>query len=215
MKKFNFLTIFLVLLFAVSVNAGVVIEQGTPVDTGTGAVPTISTEHLEVHEGDTYTVNFQNAVTTTGQMTAIGFNTPAAASGYVHVVFLAESSAASDFRVVEAPSVDASEGTETTPYNRNRNSANTSGVTSIETVPAAGEVTTYNETQAATANITETTVIYQESIGTAGNPVTSSGGLSRGTVEFVLAASTQYIFMLDATTTTAMDHNLVINWYEH
>jgi hypothetical protein len=85
----------------------------------------------------------------------------------------------------------------------------------VEASPTANEVTTYNETQAASANITTTTQIYHEHLGASGNPVSALGGQTRGQTEFLLKQNTQYAIILQALDNNDNSHNIILNWYEH
>lgn len=182
------------------------------VDRSTNAIKTIEYEHNEVHGGSHYTCHFTNDCTNTGEMTVIAFNT-ANTTKWVHLVAVATATAQTNFGIYENTSIDVDEGTQLTIYNNNRNSSNTSGVTSIETVPVVNKATSFNEAQAAGANITTTTEIYSEHIGSNSGP-RASGGNSRGSAEFVLEQNQQYAIILTSLNNDDNTHNLVLEWYE-
>jgi hypothetical protein len=118
--------------------------------------------------------------------------------------------------IYENPSCDTGEGGNFTPINRNRNSINTSGVLSIEAPAVANRITTFNEAQAATANITKTTPIFQIALGTAGvGAFGGNGGASGGRVEFVLQRNQQYAFMVESLDANDNYHTVQLDWYEH
>ncbi|MCK5640656.1 MAG: hypothetical protein KAJ19_07660 [Gammaproteobacteria bacterium] len=181
----------------------------------TGSTVTVDFSHHEAHDGDAFRTGMSNMTTNTGEMTCIGFNTPNTAK-WAHLIVYATATAWAKVSLYENPSVDAGEGTEVTPINHNRNSSKTSTLSSIEAVPGVGEVTTFNETQAASANITTTVdLLFGEEIGKTGNPATASGGQSRGTSEVILEQDQQYIACVTALDNNDNYHGLHGNWYEH
>lgn len=188
------------------------VARAVRIDSSTHAMETITYSHHEIHGGSSFTCHYNNDVTNIGEMTVIAFNTPNTTK-WVHVVVEYESSAASYFAIYENPSIDDDEGTQLTIYNRNRNSATAATVTSIETVPVANKATSYNEAQAAGANITTTTELARAYLGSGERKSVGAGG--RGITEFVLDQNQQYAFMLVATTNDDCTHNLTLDWYEH
>jgi len=182
-------------------------------DKATNALNTISYEHHEIHSGGSYTCHYNNTCTNTGEMTVIAFNTGNTAK-WVHLVAEVSATAAAYFAVYETTSIDNGEGTALTIYNRNRNSSNTSTVSTIDATPTVGSASSYDETAAAGANITTTTELVRTYLG-AGQKVTASGGDSRGVAEFVLKQNTQYAFMVVSTTDDDNTHNIVLDFYEH
>lgn len=174
----------------------------------------INVEHHEIHEGGRYTAFFHNDVTNIGEMTVIAFNIPAGTKR-IHMVAIASVTSLTQFSIYESPSIDADEGTQKTPTNRDLNSSNQSILTSIETVPVANKITTMNEAQAAGANITKATEIWHEDIGQSGNPLSVAGGANRGQSEFILENGKQYAFILEALDNNDNHCNLILEWYEH
>ena len=182
-------------------------------DKATHALSVIEYPHHEVHGGSAFTCHFSNDCTNTGEMTVIAFNT-GDSKKWVHLVAEVTATAAAYFAVYETTSIDNGEGTTLTIYNRNRNSSNTSTVSTIEATPTVGSATSFNEGQANGANITTTTELVRTYVG-AGEKVNASGGDTRGVSEFVLKQNTQYAFMLVSTTDDDNTHNIVLDWYEH
>ena len=182
------------------------------IDASTNALETIEYEHHEVHSGSSFTCHYNNDVTNIGEMTAIAFNTPDTTK-WAHLVVEAESTGACYVIICENPSIDVDEGTQLTIYNRNRNSATASTVTSIETVPVANKATSYTEAQAAGANITTTTELERNYLG-AGDKKTL-GGSGRGTQELVLDQNQQYVVIAVSLTANDATHNITLDWYEH
>ena len=183
------------------------------IDQSTRSLQTIEYEHHEVHSGSSFTCHFANNVTNIGEMTAIAFNTPAGTK-YIHLTITAAATGGASVGLYEAPSIDANEGTELAIYNHNRTmTENTSIVSSIVTTPVVNKATSYNETQAANANISTTTPLLLKYVGTGGKG--AIGGESRGTAEFVLAASTQYVVLMTSLTNDDSVNNITLDWYEH
>jgi len=182
------------------------------IDGSTNALESISYEHHEIHAGSSFTCHYSNDVTNIGEMTAIAFNTPNTTK-WAHLIYEVESTGACYVSLCENPSIDDDEGTQLTIYNRDRNSATASTVTSIETVPVANKATSYTEAQAAGANITTTTELARTYVGAGERK--SEGGGSRGTHEFVLDQNQQYIVLIYSLTTDDATHNLTLDWYEH
>ena len=183
------------------------------VDDTTGGVVTMDYAHHEVHEGDAFACHYHNDVTNVGEMTIIAFNTPDTTK-WLHLVTQVSATTAAYFAIYEAADLDLDEGTDLTVYNRNRNSATASTVTSIETSPEAGKATSYDETQAAGATLATTGEIHREYIG-AGSGNNASGGESRGTHEWILDQGVQYAFVLVSTTADDNTHSIILSWYEH
>ncbi len=182
-------------------------------DIASGALASVTNEHRKIHEGDSFTCHFDNTVTNIGEMTVIAFNTPDTTK-WIHLVVEYSASAEAAAMLVESPSIDVDEGTDLTIHNRNRNSANASGVSSIETVPEVGKATSYNEAQAAGANITTTTQLSRRHIGAGMGPF-GSGGSKLLRDEFMLKQNTQYAIILEALNNDTNVHNLSLSWYEN
>ena len=182
-------------------------------DSATNALSEIDFPHHEIHEGDSFTCHYDNTVTNIGEMTVIAFNTPDTPR-WIHLVVEYSASAEAAAMLVETPSIDVDEGADLTIYNRNRNSAKASGVSSIETVPEVGKATSYNEAQAAGANITTTTQLSRRHIGSGSGPF-GSGGTNLQRDEFILKQNTQYAIILEALNNDDNIHNLCLSWYEH
>jgi hypothetical protein len=182
-------------------------------DASTSSFQVIDYEHHEIHSGSSFTAHYSNDVTNIGEMTCIGFNTPNTTK-WAHFVFEAATTQPSYIALYENPSVDVDEGTDLAVYNRNRNSATTSTLTSIETAATANVLTSYTEAQAAGANITTATELIRRYLG-AGQRVSASGGTARGDSEIVLDQNQQYILCAVALTADDNTQNLTLDWYEH
>lgn len=183
------------------------------IDTATRAWNVIDYEHHEIHGGSSFTCHYNNDTTNTGEMTMIAFNTPNTTK-WIHCVFEAQVTAGAYMAIYEVADLDVDEGTQLAIYNRDRNSATTSVVTSIETVPVANKATSYTEAQAAGATLSVATEIMRHYLGQAAVGA-DVGGEARGTSEFILKQATQYAFVVVATSDDNNTMNLTVNWYEH
>ncbi len=167
----------------------------------------ISIDHHEIHEGDSFTAWVNDTDFDKTDTINICFSTPAGAK-LIHMVPLVDCSIPSLFEILSNPTVTADSGTELTAVNRHFGSANVSIVESIETSPVAGDIS-YNCTIAA-----DGTVKHVEALG-AGKKTLGSGG-SRGTQEFILAPSTTYAFRVTGVNITDNGVGaIVLTWYEH
>ena len=185
-------------------------------DAVSGVLGTIDFEHHKIHESDSFVCHYAGEVTNTGEMTVIAFNTPDT-TGWVHVVVEYTSTALARALLIEAPSIDVDEGAALVIFNRDRNSAKASGVLSVETVPVANRATSYDETQAAGANITinaANTVSEHHLGGVAVGPGGTSGSQMQRN-EYILKQNTQYAFILESLNDDTNIHNLHISWYEN
>jgi hypothetical protein len=81
---------------------------------------------------------------------------------------------------------------------------------------AVNKMSTFDKTNAATANITTTTSLINEIIGqAAGNPAQDSqAGLARGEREWILRPGTQYCLYMKSLNANDNIHTLDIHWYE-
>lgn len=182
-------------------------------DSVTDAGVTIEYEHHELHNGSSFTVQYQGEVTNTNEQTVIAITTPDTVK--FHMLVIATSDDSASFMICETTAMDVNEGTASLVYNRDRNSDSNSTVLNVRGDPNIGYVDTYDEIAAASANIDANTVIYHEDIGETGNPQTSSGGGTRGIYEFILKQNTEYAFILNAENSNTQVHNIILNWYEH
>ena len=182
------------------------------IDASTNALESIDYAHHEVHSGSSFACHFNNDVTNIGEMTAIAFNTPDTTK-WPHLIIEAGSTGACYVALYENTSIDVDEGTQLTIYNRNRNSATAATILSIETVPVVNKATSFNEGQAAAANITVTTELARNYLG-AGEKKTVGGG-ARGSQEWVLDQANQYCVLMYSLTNDDATHNITLDWYEH
>lgn len=188
-------------------------SQPLRLDKATNSLQIIEYEHHEIHAGSSFTCHYNNDCTNTGEMTMIAFNTPNTTK-WIHMIFEASSTAGAYMAIYEVADLDVDEGTDLTIYNRDRNSATASTVTTIETTPEAGKATSYTEAQAAGATLSTATEIDRHYLGAATTGADISGQ-QRGVAEFILKQNTQYAFVVVSTSNDDNTHNLVLSWYEH
>jgi hypothetical protein len=180
----------------------------------------VSADHLtiidwplqRVRDKKAFTTHFENDVTSIGEMTVIAFNAPAATKMYME--FTVQSTHRGNAFVYRDTSIDVDEGTQLTVRCRNQVAPlGTSAVTSIETTPVINKLTSFNEVQAAAANITTTTKIDQIIVPGGIGPK-AIGATERPGQEFVFSDSTQVAVMLVALTNDAANHLIRVDWYE-
>lgn len=185
--------------------------QSPRLDAATHATNIIDYAHHKIHDGDSFSCHIENNVTEIGEMTAIAFRTPT--NKYIHIIARFESTTAAYCAIYENTSIDKGEGTDLTIYNRDRNSGNTSTIMTIESPAEVGKATSYNEAQAAGANITTTTELWRMYVGSTNKE--TPGGDGRGGNEWILARDTEYCFLINALSADDGIHNITLNWYEH
>lgn len=186
------------------------------IDPSTHAAEGITVPHAEIHKGNSFHCHFENLCTNTGEQSVIAFNTPKS-DKHLHLVVTGAGTSITRFSLIEAPSIDVGEGTQLTVRNRKRSSLKTSVVSSIETIPVVGVVTSFNEAQAANANITETNQLDSIVAGAPGaNPAQGGvGGLERSLQEWELDEDTQYALIAESLDDSDNYHTIAANWYEH
>jgi len=182
------------------------ISDGTPkpmrIDDSTEAIKVIEYEHTEVHGGSSYTAHLSTSDLDDNPL-RISFTTPNTTK-WAHMLFYVSTTGEATFELQEAPTGGVSGGSNLTPYNHNRNSANASTLISTDDTNP-GELT-----QGATVG-TGATVLLQYEFGGGRNKV---GAERRGDSEFVLLQNTKYQVNLTSGTND-IRAVLEIDWYEH
>ena len=171
----------------------------------TGALMSMSYEHHEIHAGSMFEATISDADFDANDTINICFKT-APGDKKLHMVADPDSSLLATFTILEGATVTADSGTEAAPYNRNRDSSNTSIIYDITAAPSQNSYS-YNCT------ITDDgTTIHSEAIGSGGRGVVFG---RRDANEWVLASDTVYGFRL--TRSAATDNGigfLTLIWYE-
>lgn len=158
-----------------------------------GAPLFVDVDHHEIHCGDSYmatrVVDLGNGASDT-----IILNVPNETIKRYHLIVSITSEAECDFGIYEGATT-VSDGTALTQYNRDRNSTNTTGITTFHSpnTPAAG------------------TLIENRHWGSG----KSSGGETRGAQEIILKNNTKYRFIVTNSTTNANHISWEINHYVH
>lgn len=195
-------------------NGAAWVPVGPIVEAITLAQPTIDYGHHEIHGGSSFTVQYSRTTdATAGHRSGIYLLTPA--TPLLHMVVSFSSSIAAVFSICEGVTFTANIGTHGVAiYNRYRDSVKVSGVFDNATTAAANKVTTIDETEFGNGSFNAGTVIRTEPLE-AGTGPKPAGGASRDSEEYILAASTKYIFMITNTPATANVHHILLDWYEH
>ena len=185
------------------------------VDSATNTIQTIEYEHHEIHSGSSYSAKYENFCTDTGDRSAIAFTTPNT-TRWLHIVASGSVTSVSRLYIIENPNIDDDEGTTLTIYNRNRNSANTSDVYSINNPAIEGSATYFDEVTSDTANLAGTTLDTLVIGAAGGTPARGGvGGLARSSQEWILKQNEDYVFMVESLDASDNYHTIELNWYEH
>ena len=163
-------------------DVGVLVNNSSPIETR-------EVEHQEVHEGEMF--SFTEDLVSLGTGGAIYKIVPA--SKQVHIIMRLVSAGKCRIHLHENPTTSAN-GTAQALVNRNRDSANVTGISVFKgpTVSANG------------------TLLMTDLVGSSG----TAGGGSRGAVEWILKPGDTYLLRVvpaQGTTDTLID----LNWYEH
>ena len=115
------------------------------------------------------------------------------------------------FYILESPSIDADQGTALSIFNRFRASSNQSGVKNVRT-ETVNQATYFSEDD--DDHVSGGTEIAHIHLG-GGEKITSAGGSSRGSQEWILKQDTIYAFVIESMTDDDNTHLIVLDWYEH
>lgn len=189
-------------------------------DRVSGATVVIDDGEHHAHDGDAYVAHFESAAplpTNIGEETAIGFNTPAAASGRVHMIIDVRADDESVWELREDPTVTLDTGQDLSAFNRFRDSANTSAMSTLDAAPTVGSLMSYVVAEAAAGDLSGGTILHSETIAIAGGAPFggSSNNAVRGEREWILMAATEYIIIVTSSTANNTVHEITLSWYEH
>ncbi len=159
------------------------------------ALVAIDFPHHEAHEGNAYKADATNGAITNGEYWAIGFTTPAADQGRIHLLAGFVSEAASHLQLLEGPTNTPASGAALTAYNRDRGSGKTTKLTNLRSYDNAGVV--------------GGTVIHDLSTWSDKRQTT----VDRDDEEFILAPETAYAVKLIADANGG--GQILLDWYEH
>jgi hypothetical protein len=184
------------------------------IDETTHTLQTIEYEHHEVHHGKSFTLHWSNTTSNDDDhRSMIVFYTPNTA-GWLHLVANIGASASAEYFLVEGPTIDKSEGNQRYAIGRNRNSPNTSGILSLETVPVVGQYTCMVESEIDGANYSGGFEIEHFVMASGVGP-NVAGGQARGQSEWILRPNTIYTFCIQNIGANINVHEFNLNWYEH
>jgi len=173
-------------------------------DDMTSVLMSIDYPHHEIHGGSMYSISIYDADLDTDDELTIAFTTDDSLK-WMHAIPLVSNSSASLFEILESPTITVDSGSQQVAVNNNRNSSNTSLISSIETTPTIGSAT-INPTITA-----DGTVIYSEIIGFGRGGGASS---TRGVGEKILKQNTTYAYRLTGLADNGAA-SLAVVWYEH
>lgn len=170
------------------------------IDAVSGQNIRISFPHHELHEGHAYTIEAQ-AAGGSGTKATLSFKTPDSEK-VMHLLIHARANVEAHYTFGEAPTITADTGTNSPPFNRNRNSANTSDVIGTRTA-TAGQITK----GATVSNFG--TILKNVHFGNG-----KVGGERREDDEWLLKKNTLYAFEIESEAASS-DINIEMEWYEH
>lgn len=170
------------------------------VDGATTSLKTVDYSHHEIHSGSHYFVTDVSDLAINNVLD-VQFQTPDTAK-WIHFTFSIDCEAETEWYVYETVTFTAT-GSVITPYNNNRNSANTSGTIIYQ------QSNTSLANANADTNITGSTQLLHGIVG-AGR--TNGGGHDRDD-EVILKQNTKYCFRAIATVAGYISFDM--DWYEH
>lgn len=170
------------------------------IDESTRAITTIEYEHHEIHGGSHFEcINVVDLAI--NNVRDIQITTPNTTK-WAHLIFTFDTEAETDWYLYENVTINTP-GTGVTPFNNDRNSANTSDLT----------VAVIDNTSTANANADTAVAAATELMhGIAGAGKKSGGGETRAQ-EIILKQNEDYTLRFIATAAGYVDYNL--QWYEH
>lgn len=174
---------------------GAVVRIAGPIDSVTGAVQGIEWEHSRIHSGYAYAYTDKVDNLSNGSSFYWQLSNPAGNYPHVRLVGFTVDGAPAEYSLFEAPTITA-DGTQGTPKNHNRASANAASLAIYRdaTVSADGEQLDFCLIPGA------------RNAGGSG-----SDGVE---TEWILAPGTKYVIKLTNTSGGAIDAGLRLFWYE-
>lgn len=195
----------------VATEATLAAVQALPRDEISGGLVAVDLEHHEIHEAKSYFYYHSDPdPSDIGDRTLIAFKTPDTAER-IHMLYIGTASAAAHFHVLEGVNEGAVGGTEVTPRNRDRNSANTSVLKSAR-VGTANRLATYVLGDA--GNITGGTELITESIGANGQGQRTEGGETQMFGVLILKQNTPYAYAIESLDNNDNVHSILLAWHE-
>jgi len=194
-------------------------------DSATNGIVTVDYTHHEIHGGSSFTCHYSAAVSDTGFSTAVTFKT-ANTTKWAHFTATVHATDAAVAFIYESVLIEG--GTAGQPvavaiYNRDRNSATTSGFISQHSTPVTGGASGWTEALMADGNVgdnadwavTTETELERIPLGGGTNPVKTIGGGGRGAQEIILLPNTVYMVLIESANANDNTHSIHLDWYEH
>lgn len=178
--------------YSLSVNS-----ENLPLDTFTGSVTVITSDHNKIHQGEGFSISGIFASVANAATVNFAFKTPTVASGkYIHLKHEEFWGSGNKIRtdLYEAPTNAPTNGTDLTAINRNRTGTPTA--TAMQAIKSGMDVTLTGALDLET---------LQFGVGTAVRPLD---------IEYVLKPNTWYIRTFTNSTGGAADINFFSFWYE-
>jgi len=169
------------------------------VDNSTHTLQTIEYEHHEIHSGSHYFIGRASSLALSAVID-VQVQT-ANTTKWPHLTFQLQCAAETAWWIYENVSFTLT-GSTLTPYNNNRNSANTSGTIFYQIANASVALAN------ADTNITGSTLLIQGVIGDG-----REGGQDERSKELILKQNTKYLFRAESLSAGQVGYN--IEWYEH
>ena len=183
-------------------------------DASTEAATIIEYEHHEIHAGSSFAVHIDNTtLSSDDDRTFVGFETPSGAK-WLHLIIQGSASSAAEAFLVEDVTIDDDEGTQVVALDRNRNTANTSVVMSLQATPTVGSATWMTEAQLALANFSYVTLLDHVQLVAGAGPK-AIGGTARSSQEWMLKAGKKYGLFIQNIGASTNLHEIHLDWYEH
>ena len=176
------------------------VNSAPPIDAVAGVGIGTSQAHHKIHEGDSFVVDYIDTEMEDTAYIGVGFTTPAASSGLIHILVAFASKTSAHIDMIESPSLG--QGTSITAFNRRRDSTNVTSVTNLKS---------YNSADGDTIIVGGGVVVHDFYVW-ADKKATGQGG--RAVDEFVLAPLTEYAFKLTADAGSNAGQ-IILNFYEH
>lgn len=158
----------------------------------TGAAKTITYEHHEVHGGSFYHAFYQLDLGNGATQDMLIVTPDTTKWGHFTWSVITELEATVYFYEGTTTSAD---GTSLTVFNRNRNSANTAGITAFHTPTVTGAGTALDTVVAGSGR--------------------TAGGNTRATNEWILDQNNKYMLRVTNNTANNNQVSMIVNWYEH
>jgi len=184
------------------------------VDSTTNALTVVTDSHEKIHAGESFSIHVDNTTSNTDDhRTLVGFETPAGAK-WIHLVMQGSASSAAEAFLVEAATIDDDEGTQVAALDRNRNTANTSAILSLENPAVAGSATWMTEAQLADANFSYVTQLAHTQL-IAGSGPKAIGGTARESQKWILKAGIKYALFIQNIGASINLHEIQLDFFEH